>query len=154
MSQSIDQYENIPFIKSTHRCSSLESVSVLHKLSMCSPHSLYFSHSSVHNPLNARYSCALLPSPNAKVAAKSDFGTATTSFNYGTDHRTGNLWIIWRREKINNKAATKFPGYIPCYLVSLNFIQDVHQFKLTVTKFTTYVVKLISRLGLPFAQKG
>ena len=95
---------NIGVLNTTNRCSSLESVSVFHELSLGTTHSLYFSRPSVDNPLNARKSPSSFSAPDGKVTAKSNLCTSTPTFNHRANNRRGNLRIILRgkKEQYNN----------------------------------------------------
>lgn len=93
-------------VNTTNRCSSLESVSVFHELSLGTTHCLYFSRPSVDNPLNARKSPSSFSAPDGKVTAKSNLCTTTPAFNHRANNRTRNLRIILR-ERRNNTPELK-----------------------------------------------
>lgn len=93
-------------VNTTNRCSSLESVSVFHELSLGTTHCLYFSRPSVDNPLNARKSPSSFSAPDGKVTAKSNLCTSTPAFNHRANNRTRNLRIILR-ERRNNTPELK-----------------------------------------------
>ena len=61
---------------------------------MCSSHGFCFGHSLVHNPLHTCNESAVSPSPDVKVAAKSNLGAATARFNDGAHDRSGNDRVI------------------------------------------------------------
>lgn len=56
--------------KSTNRCSSFETISILQELGMSSTYKFCFSHSLVHNPLHTCYKSAVSSCPDVEVAAK------------------------------------------------------------------------------------
>ena len=111
---------NIGVLNTTNRCSSLESVSVFHELSLGTTHSLYFSRPSVDNPLNARKSPSSFSAPDGKVAAKSNLSTSTPAFNHRANNRRRNLRIILRGKK---EQYTCRSMYIESWIKNWNIVE-------------------------------